>query len=104
MAEKREITTKAGFVCMVDEDAFDDIRIFELMSKYDNCERYEQIKLMPEILDLFIGADQKESMYEYLTEKEVRPKITSIEKEMASIINGLSKRKKNSSACRNGST
>lgn len=94
MAEKREIKTKAGFTCFVDEDAFDDIRIFELMNRYDSGERFEQIKLMPEILDLFLGPEQKEELYAFLTEKEGRPKITSIEKEITSIINGLSKRKK----------
>lgn len=94
MAEKKEIKTASGFVCEVDEDAMDDIRIFEMMSRYDSGEKYDQIKLMPEILDLFIGEEQKKALYDHLTKKEGRPKITSIEKEIASIINGLSNRKK----------
>lgn len=90
----REITTMSGFECQIDEETMDDIRLFDLIRKHDIGTRTEQIAAIPDILGLFMGLEQKEKLYDYLIEKEGRPKISTLEKDISGIIKDLASPKK----------
>lgn len=83
-----------GFEVKIDEDSMDDIRVFELMVEHDKGDRYTQITTMPKLYEVFLGKEQKEALYDYLIEKEGRPKISTLERELYHIFESFDERKK----------
>lgn len=94
MENKKTIKMICGFEAQVDEDTMDDIRVFELMVEHDRGDRYTQVMTMPKIIELLLGKEQKEAFYGYLIEKDGKPKISVLEKEILHIFESFNERKK----------
>lgn len=94
MADKKIVKNVMRLRSQIDEEALDDIRVFELMVEHDSGDRQTQVLTMPKMLEFFMGHEQKEAFYEYLIKKDGRPKISVLEKELLHIFESFNERKK----------
>ena len=89
----REVTTKSGFACRVDEEALDDIELMEELVELDRDNARGVLKV-PTMLDRLIGEEQRKALYEHLRAENGRVKTSAVVTELFSIIQELDKGKK----------
>lgn len=93
-AKNNVIITESGFKCKVDEDALNDMRIFDAVIDLEEGDTMLQLKASKTLLTMLLGEDQKEALYKHLEKLEGRPKIESVGKELSDIFMKLKDRKK----------
>lgn len=93
---KIEMQTQEGFRFTMDGNALDNARVFELLVDYGEGGRYERVKAVYRLLEMFMGQDQKEKYYRFLEKKHGKVRISLLEKEFAGIIDSLPQGKKKS--------
>ena len=56
----KTITTEEGFVIEIDEEAFDDMEVLDMLSEVD-----ENALVLPKLLIKTLGADGKKALYDF---------------------------------------
>lgn len=83
-------TTSTGFEFAVDANAFDDMRVIDIMSASmsPNASNIERISGMTKIGDVVLGADQKERLYAHIAQNNGgRIPMAVYEAELTEIMN-----------------
>lgn len=81
---KKKIETKSGFKCTIDDKVLDDMRTVEMIAYLD-----DNPLLLPRLIAKILGEDGKEKLYKHLENKEGRVPVSSLEPEMAEIVEQL---------------
>ena len=75
--------TQSGFNYDVNEKRLEDIRFFELLNDVD-----ENPLKLPKLVEFVLGAEQKESLYEFLTKNDI-VSVVDVNNAMVDIFNSV---------------
>lgn len=85
-------TTKSGFAFEVDENAFNDMEVVDVLSNEEMAAPYKMSFLVTRML----GEKQKKAMYSHLRDASGRVPVDAVEREMADIFEAFGNQGKNS--------
>ena len=89
---KREITTKSGFKCKIDDVVLDDMELVDAMAKAQG----EDPLQITVVIDKILGEKNKEKLYDHLRAKNGRVPIEATANEVVEIFEALGDDGKNS--------
>lgn len=62
--------TRSGFKFSLDEEKLDDMEILEYLAEVE-----DDLSQLPKLLEIFLGAEQKQRLYDFVKKKEGRVSI-----------------------------
>ncbi len=62
--------TRSGFKFNLDEEKLDDMEILEYLAEVE-----DDLSQLPKLLEIFLGAEQKQRLYDFVKKKEGRVSI-----------------------------
>lgn len=86
-----QITTDSGYVCSINREAMDDMRIMDALIDLQNGTKMEQVTALRTIIDRMLGEKQKELLYKHLEDKEGRAGMGMIQRELLDIFTKIGK-------------
>lgn len=93
-----KITTESGFSCEVNENALDDMRVFEALITMDEdgTAAFDKLKATLFVLTNILGEKGKDSLYKFIEEREGRAGTKAVSAMIVEIFNEMgSNAKKN---------
>lgn len=85
-------TTRTGFAFEVDENAFNDMEVVDVLSSEEMHSTYKMSFLVSRML----GAKQKKALYDHLRDASGRVPVDAVEREMEDIFAAFGQQGKNS--------
>ena len=85
-------TTRTGFVFEVDENAFNDMEVVDVLSSEEMDATYKMSVLVSRML----GENQKKALYDHLRDASGRVPVDAVEREMEDIFAVFGQQGKNS--------
>ena len=85
-------TTKSGFTFEVDENAFNDMEVVDVLSNEEMHAPYKMSFLVSRVL----GEKQKKALYAHLRDDSGRVPVDAVEREMVDIFEAFGNQGKNS--------
>lgn len=85
-------TTRTGFAFEVDENAFNDMEVVDVLSNEEMHATYKMSFLVSQVL----GAKQKKALYDHLRDASGRVPVDAVEREMEDIFAAFGQQGKNS--------
>ena len=85
-------TTRTGFPFEVDENAFNDMEVVDVLSNEEMHATYKMSFLVSRVL----GAKQKKALYDHLRDASGRVPVDAVEREMEDIFAAFGQQGKNS--------
>lgn len=85
-------TTRTGFAFEVDENAFNDMEVVDVLSNEEMHATYKMSFLVSRVL----GAKQKKALYDHLRDASGRVPVDAVEREMEDIFAAFGQQGKNS--------
>lgn len=85
-------TTRTGFAFEVDENAFNDMEVVDVLSNEEMHATYKMSFLVSRVL----GAKQKKALYDHLRDDSGRVPVDAVEREMEDIFAAFGQQGKNS--------
>ena len=85
-------TTRTGFAFEVDENAFNDMEVVDVLSNEEMHATYKMSFLVSRVL----GAKQKKALYDHLRDASGRVPVDAVEREMEDIFDAFGQQGKNS--------
>ncbi len=85
-------TTSTGFAFEVDENAFNDMEVVDVLSSEEMHSTYKMSFLVSRVL----GAKQKKALYDHLRDASGRVPVDAVEREMEDIFAAFGQQGKNS--------
>ena len=85
-------TTRTGFAFEVDENAFNDMEVVDVLSSEEMDATYKMSFLVSRVL----GAKQKKALYDHLRDASGRVPVDAVEREMEDIFDAFGQQGKNS--------
>ena len=85
-------TTRTGFAFEVDENAFNDMEVVDVLSSEEMHSTYKMSFLVSRVL----GAQQKKALYDHLRDASGRVPVDAVEWEMEDIFAAFGQKGKNS--------
>ena len=85
-------TTRTGFAFEVDENAFNDMEVVDVLSSDEMDATYKMSFLVKRML----GAKQKKALYDHLRDASGRVPVDAVEREMEDIFDAFGQQGKNS--------
>lgn len=75
-----KITTDSGYTCEVKEDAMNDMRILDALTKVESRKTDAATKVIKliDILDALLGEEQKDDLYDFVVAKEGQAKTEAV--------------------------
>lgn len=67
--------TQSGFAYKLDESKLDDMEILEFLAEID-----DDMTKLPKLLELFLGKEQKQELYDFVKKSDGHVSITSTQK------------------------
>lgn len=89
---KKEITTKSGFKCKIDDVVLDDMELVDAMAAAQG----EDPLQMTVVLDKILGEKTKKKLYDHVRDKNGRVPVQAATDEIVEIIEALGDDGKNS--------
>lgn len=86
----REVKTESGFVCEVDEQAFNDMELLEDLAALDGGD----VRRVPAIVEQLLGAEGKKALYDHIRTESGRVPIDAAVEEIKRVMEALSEGKK----------
>lgn len=85
-------TTRTGFAFEVDENAFNDMEVVDVLSNEEMHATYKMSFLVSRVL----GVNQKKALYDHLRDASGRVPVDAVEREMEDIFAAFGQQGKNS--------
>ncbi|MDD5883062.1 MAG: hypothetical protein PUD70_03140 [Firmicutes bacterium] len=85
-------TTRTGFAFEVDENAFNDMEVVDVLSSEEMDATYK----MSFLVNRMLGAKQKKALYDHLRDASGRVPVDAVEREMEDIFAAFGQQGKNS--------
>ena len=85
-------TTRTGFAFEVDENAFNDMEVVDVLSSEEMHVTYK----MSFLVNRMLGAKQKKALYDHVRDASGRVPVDSVEREMEDIFAAFGQQGKNS--------
>lgn len=86
----REVKTESGFVCEVDEQAFNDMELLEDLAALDGGD----VRRVPAIVVQLLGTEGKKALYNHIRTESGRVPIDAAVEEIKRVMEALSEGKK----------
>ena len=89
---KREVTTKSGFKCKIDEAVLDDMELVDAMAKAQGDDPLQ----LTVVIDKILGEKTKKKLYDHVRGKDGRVPVETTTNEIVEIFEALGDDGKNS--------
>lgn len=92
------IKTSSGFEYTIDPEAMDDMEVFEDLMAMENPDNNDAVKIAAtnRVFRHILGASQQKELNKFLKSKEGKVKISSYQREIKEVFQGLGELKKES--------
>lgn len=84
----KQIETKSGFSCDVNENAADDMEFLDLICELDDG----NVRAYRKVIDKLLSAEDKDRLYAHVRTDDGRVPVSAINAELTDIIAGLGKK------------
>lgn len=84
----RQITTKSGFCCEVNENAADDLEFLDIICEIDDGNVRAYRKMLNKLLS---GGDQ-ERLFSHIRTEDGRIPLSALDRELTEIVGGIGKK------------
>ena len=93
-----KITTSSGFEYEIDPEAMDDMEVFEDMMAMENPDNNDAVKIAAtnRVFRHILGSSQQKELNKFLKAREGKVKISTYQREIKEVFQGLGELKKES--------